>query len=91
MGETPKRGEKITMTKFAGTYIVNDLPVKIVNYPEQETFDVIAYNFQTGQFERNFDLYTMIAYGREDIRKVSEVEFEAYVNSLRKKINKNHE
>jgi hypothetical protein len=68
------------MTKYSGNYIVNLLPVKIINDEDGKSFDVLAYNFDKREFERNFDMYDIILWGRDDIKKVSEIELNDYIN-----------
>jgi hypothetical protein len=72
------------MTELLGNYIVNEIPVKILPN-DQGTFSVLAYNSHTGEFERNFTFYSMIFYGREDIKQVTEAELESYIEKRFKK------
>jgi hypothetical protein len=67
------------MSRFAGNYIVNLAAVKVIDIPEEKSFDVLVYNDETGEFERNFGFLNLIMYGREDIQKVTEEELENYI------------
>lgn len=71
-------------------YIVGIRPVKFV--PNQEGgLGIYAYNWQTGEFDLAMEYLTRIHFGKGDIEKVSEEEFEQQVEELRTKLKKTKE
>jgi hypothetical protein len=70
-------------SSFVGKYIVNEALVKIIDTPES-SISVLVYDRSNNKFERNFGFLSMIMYGREDIKKLSEDEFEKAVLEQRK-------
>jgi hypothetical protein len=68
-------------------YIVGIRPVKMV--PNEEGgLGIFAYNWQTGEFDRAMEYLTQIHFGKGDIEKVSEEDFEKQVEELRAKLKK---
>jgi hypothetical protein len=75
--------EEEIMTSLLGNYIVNEIPV-IIKPNDEGTFTVLAYNFTKNEFERNFNFYSIILWGREEIKKVSEEELNSFIKNLGK-------
>lgn len=62
--------------------IVGDRPVKAIE-TEDGGMDVLAYDWDTGEFKRAMQYLSKITLGDGEIDYVSEQEFEQYVEQLR--------
>ncbi|CAN1209966.1 hypothetical protein TUMEXPCC7403_07050 [Tumidithrix helvetica PCC 7403] len=62
-------------------FIVGRRPVKLIK-PEAGGMDVLAYNWETGEFEREMDYLTTVLMGEGDVDRVSEQEFSQLVVQL---------
>ncbi|MBD1838855.1 hypothetical protein H6F78_18135 [Coleofasciculus sp. FACHB-64] len=62
--------------------IVGDRPVKAIE-TEDGGMDVLAYEWDTGEFKRAMQYLSKITLGDGEIDYVSEQEFEQYVEKLR--------
>lgn len=63
--------------------IVGSRPVKAVETPDGGV-DVLAYDWETGEFVRNLDYLEDLLLGRRpEVEYVDKEEFERYVNELR--------
>lgn len=62
--------------------IVGDRPVKAIE-TEDGGMDVLAYEWDTGEFKRAMQYLSKITLGDGEIDYVSEEEFEQYVEKLR--------
>ncbi|MEW5860226.1 MAG: hypothetical protein AB1861_23050 [Cyanobacteriota bacterium] len=62
--------------------IVGDRPVKAIE-TEDGGMDVLAYEWDTGEFKRSMQYLSKITLGDGEIDYVSEKEFEQYVEKLR--------
>ncbi len=55
-------------------FIVGRRPVKLIK-PEAGGMDVLAYNWETGEFQREMGYLTTVLMGEGDVDQVSEQEF----------------
>jgi hypothetical protein len=78
---------KTMISELTGNYIVNNIPV-IIKPNDESTFTVLAYNFTKNEFERNFNFYSIILWGREEIKKVSEEELNSFIKNSGKLLQK---
>lgn len=62
--------------------IVGDRPVKAIE-TEDGGMDVLAYDWDTGEFKRAMQYLSKITIGDGEIDYVSESEFEQYVEQMR--------
>lgn len=62
--------------------IVGRRPVKAIQ-TEAGGLDILAYNWETGAFERNMSYLSKIFMGEGEIDYISEAEFLQYVEQLR--------
>lgn len=63
------------MIVLIGNYVVNERLVKIINTAEGG-IDILAFDEQTQAFVHNPRYLSIIMRGRDEIRRVSDVEFE---------------
>jgi hypothetical protein len=69
---------------------LGDRPVKLV--PTNDGgMGSYAFNWKTGEFDLNWDVYLEVSKPGSDAEIVAEVEFEKYVNILRNKLLPNQE
>lgn len=66
--------------------IVGARPVKAIE-TEDGGMDILAYNWQTGEFERDMQYLDRIVIVRGEMDVVTEEEFEQYVDKLRRERN----
>jgi hypothetical protein len=62
-------------------YLVNDKPVKMVQTPDGG-MDVLVYDFDTGDFVRDFDYLPICLEHTTDIDSIDEEAFNSYVQHL---------
>jgi len=75
----------MTSTDFPRYFVYGERPVKMVRTADGG-LDVLAYEWETGEFVRDLDYYTDIYYSTDDdARRVSEDEFNRYVAELRER------
>ncbi|MFN3201563.1 MAG: hypothetical protein ACE366_24385 [Bradymonadia bacterium] len=65
--------------------IVGARPVKAIRTPEGG-MDVLAYDWQTGEFKREMNYMTRVVAPDEEVDVVSEAEFDAAVKALRARL-----
>lgn len=73
------------MKSYPQYYILGDRPVKLV-LTNDGGMGSYAFNWQTGEFDLNWDVYLEISKPGSDAESVTEIEFEKYVNVLRNKL-----
>jgi hypothetical protein len=66
------------MESQVDNYIVNERPVQVIRFPNGE-IDVLAYDFDEKKFVRKMFYLSMITYGREEIKQVTEQELFNYI------------
>jgi len=62
-------------------FIVGRRPVKLIK-PEEGGMDVLAYDWKTGDFQREMGYLTTVLMGEGDVDQVSEQEFCQFVIEL---------
>ena len=62
-------------------FIVGRRPVKLIK-PEAGGMDVLAYDWKTGEFQREMGYLTTVLMGEGDVDQVSEQEFSQFVIEL---------
>jgi hypothetical protein len=66
------------MSSLVGNYIVNELPVKIIDKGDG-SISILFYDGHKKEFIRSPQFLSMIMYGREDIKKVTDEELNTYI------------
>ena len=64
-------------------FIVGRRPVKLIK-PEEGGMDVLAYNWKTGEFQREMGYLTTVLMGEGDVDQVSEQEFSQLLIELQR-------
>jgi hypothetical protein len=79
-----KNRGSVLSSSLVGNFIVNKRLVKIIDTSDGG-IDVLAYDDEKDEFARKIYYLSMIMYGREDIEKLSEEEFNKKMREQRNK------
>lgn len=66
-------------------FIVGRRPVKLIKL-EEGGMDVLAYNWKTGEFQREMGYLTTVLMGEGDVDQVSEQEFSQLLSELQREL-----
>jgi hypothetical protein len=75
---------------FPWYFLVNDRPVKVIATPDGG-MDVLILNLTTGELERNMAYLTLCFEPGQNVKRLSEAEFDTQIAELKDSLNRPHQ